>query len=149
MGSLGLPGTKWRKGVMLDAKAHGRGLAKLLSELLRCGELCCEPQQRIVFLGFGCGANAVLQFTSTELMGAELLSVRRATQLLMLVNPFPSTPSNTEEVCSAKSSVSMLRRTLERSKHHQQLNSVVDALLSAAYISQVRSELLKSNPRWF
>lgn len=134
-----MPGTHWREGGVLDADAHAQGLGVLLWELYEQGELCTGPRPCVVLLGFGCGANAVMHFANKELLSIKMSPLRRAIKVLTLVNPFPLTASNSSENRRIRRSLQRLKRVLERSDHHEQLQAITDVFLSPEYISKVRT----------
>ncbi len=145
MGSLGLPGTEWAAEEVLDARVHARGLSALLWELMERGELCLSPAVCVVLLGFGSGANAVLNFTDAFLTDAKFSLLRDCTRFLVLVNPFPTAPETSSETQQIKKRLHTLKRTLARGAHHEQLQSLVAAIFSAEYIAKV-SDLLSLAP---
>lgn len=137
IGSLGLPGTQWAEGEVLDAKTQAQGLSTLLLELMERGELRVDPSLCVVFMGLGSGANAVLHFAATFLMNAKFASLREATRFLALTNPFSTNLTNSLESHRAKRSLKTLRRNIETGAHHEQLHSLVTALFSPEYIRKV------------
>lgn len=148
VGSLGLPGTQWAKGEVLDANTQARGLNNLLWNLLERGELCLDPPLCVVIMGLGSGANAVLHFAGTFLTKAKFTPLRAATRFLSIVNPFPSAPSLTVDTVDTRTkkmfnSLKSLRRVLERGAHHEQLQSLTKALFSPEFIQEVSVYTLK------
>lgn len=141
VGSLGLPGTQWCTGAILDADAQAQGLSNFLWELCERGELCVDPSLYVIIMGFGCGANAVLKFAATHLMDTKFSRLRCATRLLAVVNPFPLSPNNSMISRKVKRSLQTLKRTLESGSNQEQLQSIMNAFFSANYIATV------SNPR--
>eukprot|EP00752_Nemacystus_decipiens_P001471 g1447.t1 len=137
VGSLGLPGTQWADGEVLDAKTHAYGLSTLLGELMARGELCLSPSICVVLLGLGSGANAILNFATTFLVLDKFAALRDATRFLALVNPFPSgVPDTSLDVKRIKRRLKALKQTLERGAHHEQLECLVGAMFSAEHLEK-------------
>ncbi|CAM9559381.1 unnamed protein product [Scytosiphon promiscuus] len=136
IGSLGLPGTQWADGEVLDAKKQAHGLSILLAQLMERGELRVNPRSCVVLAGFGAGANAVLQFAGTFLLDNSFAALRDATRFLAVINPFPVSQSSKCDIRHIKSQLQVLKRTLERGTHQEQLQSVVAAMFSAEYVEK-------------
>lgn len=137
IGSLGLPGTRWAEGTVLDSETQARGLSNLLWELLQLGDLCIDPPLCVAMMGLGSGANAVLQFSATHLLDAKFARLRDAVRFVALVNPFPVTPDTSLERQQVKRSLQTLKRVLEIGSHHEQLQALLSSLFSNEYITQV------------
>lgn len=137
MGSLGLPGTDWAGEEALDAGVHARGLSALLWELMERGELRLSPAVCVVLLGFGSGANAILSFAGAFLTDAKFSRLRECTRFLVLINPFPAAPETSSETQQIKKQLHILKKTLEKGAHHEQLQSLAAAIFSAEYIAKV------------
>lgn len=139
VGSLGLPGTKWNRGEVLDAQLQSRGLSTLLLELVQRGELHIEPDLCVVMMGLGCGANALLHFAATKPLDPDLVVLLDSTRFLVVINPLPLAPTSSTEAHQVKRSIQTLKRVLERGKHHEQLQALTTAFFSDEFISQVSS----------
>lgn len=122
---------------MLDAKKQAHGLSVLLAQLLERGELRLSPSSCVILIGFGAGANAMLHFAGTLLLGNSFTALRDSTRLLAVVNPFPVSPNSTFEVQQVKNQLQALKRTLERGSHQEQLQAVIAAMFSAEFIEKV------------
>lgn len=133
VGSLGLPGTQWAEGEMLDAETQAQGLGTLLWELMERGELNLDYCSCVVMMGLGSGASAAEHFAGTSLLDPKFAPLRDATRMLILVNPFPASVEHRRTIHSLQT----LKRVLERGVHHEQLQSLVAALFSAAYLEKV------------
>lgn len=138
VGSLGLPGTQWADGELLDAKTQARDLSVLLWELMERGEICLSPPLCVAFVGLGSGGNAILHFAGTFLMDPKFAALRDSARFLALVNPFPASPKATSEILLVKRQLQMLKKTLDKGAHHEKLQALVTALFSAEYIEKVR-----------
>lgn len=137
VGSLGLPGTQWADGEVLDAKIQAQGLSALLWELMERGELCLRPPVCVVLLGLGPGANAMLNFAGTFLVDEKFTPLRDSTRFVVVVNPFPAAPDTSPEIQQVKRQLQTLKRTLQRGAHHEQLQSLIMAMFSAEYVEKV------------
>ncbi|CAN0546456.1 unnamed protein product, partial [Ectocarpus sp. 12 AP-2014] len=144
VGSLGLPGTQWADGELLDAKKQARDLSVLLWELMERGEICLSPPLCVVFVGLGSGGNAILHFAGTFLIDAKFAALRDSARFLALVNPFPASPKATSEILLVKRQLQMLKKTLGKGAHHEKLQALVTALFSAEFIEKSgRATVLK------
>lgn len=137
VGSLGLPGTQWADGEVLDAKTQAQGLSALLWELMERGELCLRPPVCVVLLGLGPGANAMLNFAGKFLVDEKFTPLRHSTRFVVVVNPFPAAPDTSPETQQVKRQLQTLKRTLERGAHHEQLQSLVMAMFSTEFVEKV------------
>lgn len=142
VGSLGLPGTQWAEGKLLDARTQAHGLSNLLWDLMERRELSLDPPPCVAIMGLGIGANTVLHFAGTSLMDAKFMPLRNAMRFLAIVNPFPTTSSSNVESKRVKQSLKSLRRVLERGVHYEQIQALMAALFSTEFIQEVSVYLL-------
>lgn len=149
IGSLGLPGTQWAEGAVLDSETQARGLSNLLWELLQRGDLCIDPPLCVAMMGLGSGANAVLRFAATQLLDAKFVRLRDAMRFMVLINPFPVTPDTSLERQQVKRSLQTLKNILEVGSHHEKLQALLSSFFSNEYITQVSGYLFHRNYSYY
>lgn len=101
------------------------------------GELRLSSPSCVALAGFGAGANAMLHFAGTFLLGNSFAALRDSIRFLAVVNPFPVTQTSECEIQQIKNQLQALKKTLEGGTHHEQLQSVIAAMFSAEFVEKV------------